>query len=206
MRCKNQECREKFEAKKFLQKYCNKTECQILERTSIALKNLEKIKKDKKQEIKINAYSKEYKKELQNNINKLARMIDLHFHFTTCIDCGKPYGKQQDGGHFDSVGNNPTLRFNLHNIHSQKSDCNRNGLGGGKQLGYRRGLEKRYSVEYADFIEFDLKQIYTSIRLTENEIYEKLTIVRKIIKEFETFELKSSFQAREYFNNLIGIY
>ena len=133
-------------------------------------------------------------------------MIDLKLGYVVCIDCDKPFGKQQDGGHFNSKGDNGTLRWNLHNIHSQKSDCNRNGLGGGRRLEYFRGLVKRYGVEYAEMVDTGLQVKYKYLGLTNKEVGEKLILVNKLIRDFDTFQLRDGIQAREMFNNLIGIY
>lgn len=133
-------------------------------------------------------------------------MIDLKFGYVTCIDCGNSYGEQQDGGHFKSVGSNSSLRYNLDNVHSQASNCNRNGMGGGKTLEYYRGLIARYGQSYADYVDSELQLKYPTIKLSEKEVYEKLTLVRSLVKNFNTFELTDSLQARTLFNNLIGIY
>jgi hypothetical protein len=206
-RCKG--CNEKFVAKRFLQKYCGiKLDCKVAE----GLHNLElKQKKDKKrfndfkESVRPYSHSKENKRNLQAEINKLSRMIDAKYNYRTCIDCDKPF-KKIDAGHFNSVGDNPTLRFNLHNVHSQAYECNRNGLGGGKQLGYFRGLQKRYSDHYADYIETGLQKEYLYIGLSEQEIYDKLKLVRAIVRNFDTYMFVDSIHARDMFNTIIGIY
>ena len=216
MRCKI--CNEKFDASKhFNRKTCFKKECidefriQTLQKE--ALKNLKKIKDQNKLEqkerftsMKINSKGNVFKKQLQDEINSLARKTDLYFKFNLCIDCSKPYGKQQDGGHFNSVGSNPSIRYNLHNIHSQKSDCNRNGLGGGKRLEYYEGLQGRYSKEYADFVRYEIALEYKTIKLTNKEIHDKIPIVRKLNRDFETFKFNDPIEARNMMNTIIGIY
>ena len=211
------QCHDKFISKYFLQKYCMvHDECIKAFSNWVSEQNKKKIDKAMKQEkqvedkkwkgIKIVVHTKKYKNQLQMEVNKLARMIDLKFGYNTCIDCGKPFGSQQDGGHFKSVGANNSLRYNLDDIHSQKSDCNRNGMGSGRILDYYRGLIKRYGQEYADYVDSGLQLKYKSTYLSEVEVYEKLTLVRLLVKNFDTFELTSSLQARNLFNNLIGIY
>jgi hypothetical protein len=203
-RCDN--CGDKFKPVRFLQKNCLKTDCQIEESTKKALKNLEKIKKDRTKEMRINAHSKSYKMQLQGEINKLARKIDLKF-YNSCIDCSKMFSESKiDGGHFNSVGSNNSLRFNLHNIHAQLSSCNRSGLSGGRQLGYFRGLEMRYSKSYAEYVDTGLQNEYKNVFLNEKEIYEKLELVRKINREFDNYEFKNSIEARYLLNKMIGIY
>ena len=122
-KCK--ECKELFTPYNSLQKYCFKPEC-----TKVFVE-IEKAKqwRKKKSQLKTELYPDKPKQYLQNEINKLARMIDAKFGYVTCIDCDRKFGKQIDGGHFISVGANASLRFNLHNIHSQASNCNQNGIG-----------------------------------------------------------------------------
>jgi len=207
-RCKN--CGSKFEAFRFLQKYCGNTlEC----KTAEAMYNLDQIKKKektdwtkKKQEMRPVVYSKEYKSELQRLINKLSKMIDEKFEITTCIDCNRHFGKQKDAGHFHSVGEHSNIRWNLHNIHTQRSECNRNGLGGGRKFDYHQGLIKRYGQEYADLVHIELNKKYPYIGLNSIEVAEKIKIVRNLIKHFDTFHFESSISARDTLNNLIGIY
>lgn len=207
-RCKC--CKDKFEPKYFNQKFCmDKDEC-ISAFTIWAKDHKDKAeqkdwnKRRKQMDIKVNPVK--YKKKLQDNINKLARMVDERFKLDTCIDCGKPFGKQKDGGHFNSVGSNPTLRFNLHNIHTQKSDCNQNGLGGGRRLEYYRGLAERYNQEYADYVDTGLQIKYKYLGLSEQDIYDKYILTNKLIRDFNTFAMKDPRQGRELLNKLIGIY
>jgi hypothetical protein len=206
-RCRN--CKEKFTPRfKTTEPYCWKEECKEVEvKLFFESKKKKEVKdwKVKKSELKPYTHSKEYKKAFQDEINKLSRLIDNRFNYT-CIDCGKPYGKQQDGGHFNSVGSNATIRYNLHNIHSQKSDCNRNGMGSGMLREYYQGLIERYGLEYAEMVDTGLQNKYKYIGLTEVEIVEKLKIVRKLNRDFDTFVFTDAISARTTLNNLIGIY
>ena len=209
-RCKK--CKQKFEAKFFNQKFCKgNNDCLTAE----AMYLLEQKKKadekkwrqEKKEKLPI-LYPRKYKGYLNQECQKLARKIDNHFGFN-CIDCDRPFANQQDGGHFNSKGKNASLSWNLHNIHSQRSECNQNGIGGGRERQYYDGLIKRYGNEYAEFVDVGLQKKYKYIGLKENEIAEKLAIVRKINREFDNIvqdlEL-NSIELREYFNKKIGIY
>lgn len=200
-RCKN--CREKFEIKRFNQKYCSKKECQIESNTQLALKNLKVIKKKNFTEMKISAHAKKHKKELQDEINKLSRMIDLKF-YSTCIDCGKILKGEIHGSHYHNVGGNENIRYNLHNIHTSLSECNR--WKRGNKEGYILGLEERYGKEYADFVKFGLGLKYKSMHFTEKEIYEAIPVVRKLIRNFETFIFNDPIQARNQMNQIINLY
>lgn len=177
------------------------------------LKNVKKIKKEKKKqdnerlnEMRIEVYGPENRSKLNVACQKLARMIDKACGIVTCIDCGKPFGNQTDGGHYHSKGANASIAWNLHNIHSQASDCNQNGIGGGKELGYFEGLGSRYGQEYANYVRYDIVRLYPVIKLSNREVYEKLQLVNGIIKNFETYVVSDPIKSREMFNKVIGIY
>lgn len=185
-----------------------KDECITAFRVSV--QNAQKKKEDKawnqkKREKMPSLYPRKYKGFLDKECQKLARMIDNRFNYN-CIDCDRPFGKQQDGGHFNSKGKNRSLAWNLHNIHSQRSECNCNGLGGGRERQYYDGLIKRYGQDYAEMVDVGLQKKYKYIGLKDNEISEKLAVIRKIIRDFDTFVLTGGVQARDLFNNIIGIY
>lgn len=171
-------------------------------------KDREKKEKDewnaKKKELMVDTHAKEYKKAFQDNINKLARMIDTSFGYETCIDCTKGYGKQTDAAHFHSRGANNTLRYNLHNLHSANSQCNQ--WSDVHHVNYAIGLEKRYGKEYREYVEDKLPLLYPEIHLTNKDIVDKLKIVRGLIKNFDTYKFENSLEARTQFNSIIGIY
>jgi len=177
-------------------------------------KKMEKAKKqvakekDKELNEKINSWKptvheKKYKGLLQNEVNKLSRMIDTKFGYNTCIDCGKPFGAQSDGAHYSSVGSNHSIRYNLHNIHAAKSDCNK--YSDKHHQGYTIGLKERYGESYLTLVE-ELPVKYKYIKISAVEVVEKLKIVRSLVKNFDTFQAENSIAMRENFNNIIGIY
>jgi len=98
--------------------------------------------KEVKTEVKIG----ENRTELQRNINLLSRMIDARFGFDTCIDCRKPMNKQIHGAHFHNVKGHEHLRFNLHNIHSALSQCNK--YSSEHKVGYKAGHPSYYKQYY----------------------------------------------------------
>ena len=198
-RCKL--CKDKFTPKYFLQKHCmEKDECIKAE---IELKKAT-IWKEKRAEMKVNTHSKEYKKEFQNEINKLSRNIDVKFGFNACIDCGKLFENHQiDACHLISKGSNSTLSYNLHNLHSGHNHCN--FYNPTHESNYKKGLVLRYGIEYLQMIE-NMPLKYTSIHLSNQEIHDKLTLVRKINRTFNTYQLSDGVSSRGMFNILIGIY
>lgn len=217
-KCKNPDCKDRFVPfnNSANQKYCMKKDDCIRMQTELAVKQREKANSEEEkkrraienvrtQQTRIVVYSKKYKSELAVSCQKLARMIDYRFNFT-CVDCGRAYGSQADGGHFNSKGSNITLFANLHNIHTQASNCNRNGMGGGRRLEYYRGLVARYGKWYADYVDTGLQKEYPLIKLSEQEIFDKLTIARRLIRTFDTFQFTDAIAAREQINQILGIY
>jgi len=209
-RCKK--CSIKFTPKRFNQKHCMlNEECTDAEIKMVVDNNRrlaeKKEKKDwneKKAELKVNTHSKEYKASLQNEINKLSKMIDSKFEYNTCIDCNRGFGKQQDAAHFHSRGANSTLRYNLHNLHSASSHCNQ--FSDVHHVNYKIGLEKRYGADYARYVDDEMPLLFKEIHLTNQDIVDKLKIVRDIIRHFDTYRFESSLDARTLLNDLIGIY
>lgn len=141
--------------------------------------------------------------DLQDQINKLARLIDERFKYTKCIDCNKEMQKRVAGAHFHDVGSNRHIRFNLHNIHTSSFQCN--NFSSKHKVGYKTGLEQRYGKDYLDFVE-NLQTQHRDVKLAPFEISEKLALVRKIIRTFDTFQFENSVSARTQLNNIIGIY
>ena len=198
-KCKN--CKELFMQRRSLQYLCS-PKCAIQYANKKVKVKVEKDWNKEKKAIKVNTHVRENKKQLQSQINLLARKIDAYFHYD-CIDCGKPYGKQVDGAHFESVGSNSTLRYNLHNIHSARSYCNK--YSDKHHEGYKQGLVKRYGAEYLELVE-GLKLKYKTIDLSNQDIADKLAIVRRLNRDFDTFSLTDGISARNLFNEIIGIY
>ena len=174
-RCLNKNCREKFEQKRFLQKFCDKKECQIKERTQLALKNLAGIKKQKKKDLAVRKKELltkgDYIKILQQLVNRYVRNRDGSY----CISCDQPIKGKVDAGHFFSVGNYPSVRFDLRNINSQCISCNQ--FNGGSILEYRENLIKKIGQEQFNELDklahqnriFDIEEIKEMI-----EVYKKL--------------------------------
>jgi len=143
------------------------------------------------------------KQDLQKEINILSRKIDSHFNYK-CVDCGNPFGKKTDAAHLHNVSGNENIRYNLHNLHSARSHCNR--FSSEHKVGYRKGILERYNRTYLNYIDFEIPLKYKYLGLLDSEVEEKLKIVRKINRTFDTYQLKDGIQARNLFNKIIGIY
>ena len=47
---------------------------------------------------------------------------------------------------------------------------------------------------------------FSALKVSAGEVYEKLKIVRSLVKNFDTFKAENGIAMREMFNNIIGIY
>tara|TARA_R110002126_G_scaffold267008_2_gene410429 strand:+ start:330 stop:950 length:621 start_codon:yes stop_codon:yes gene_type:complete len=203
-RCKK--CSNKFIQYQFNNKFCKDLDCQVAKGLYLVDKQrtqkLKEINKDVRQRKKA-LYPKKHKALLQDQINLLARKIDSKF-YTTCIDCERSIVKGSHGAHRNNVGGNENIRFNLHNIHASTDYCNMYNTE--HKPDYDKGLKSRYSEEYYNYVRYELNTLYPIIKLSTQEIDEKLTIVRKLNREFNKTVLTDSISARNIFNKIIGIY
>lgn len=199
MKCRN--CFKEFTQYSSLHVACSYPCAAELAKKKEQAKVLRRINLESK-EMRIRAKSTDYAKELQNTINKIARMIDEWFNYP-CIDCGQNYGNQTDGGHYHSRGSHSALRYHLDNIHSARSECNR--FSENHKTGYKEGLIRRYGHEYFDYLE-SLPLKYPKIGMSPQEIHDKLKIARAVVRSFDKMNFMTSLEARAKINAIIGIY
>jgi hypothetical protein len=166
------------------------------------IKNSQNQSKAKLKKWSISAKSKEHKKGLQDNINKLARMIDSLF-FNDCCCCDLKLDKRTAGAHYHSVGSNETIRFHLHNIHKSTFHCN--NFKSTHHKDYANKIQTRYGKEYYEYLEYKLQQ-HPLIKLTNQDIYDKKLLTSKLIRDFDTFKFTDPLKARDTLNKIIGIY
>jgi hypothetical protein len=193
-RCKH--CKQTFEPLRFNQKFCLKSEC--------IAKGYDEHWKKRKKETSIDVHSQKHKTTLQNEINKLSRMIDEHCSYVTCIDCDTKLDRQVHGAHFHNVKGNENIRYNLHNIHSATSQCNR--FDSEHKIRYQIGLVNRYGLEYFEYVSNEIPQKYKSVHLTNKEIFEAIAVVRKLQRTLHTYKSKDGCFLRTICNNIIGFY
>jgi hypothetical protein len=197
-------CSQKFVLERFNQQTCD-YKCAIQ-----LAKNKQKEKEQKEWKIekailkdKLKTLS-DYSKELQKEVNTIVRLIDKD---TQCISTLKPLNNKFDAGHFYSVGSNPSLRFHLDNIHAQSVYANQ--YLSGDQMNYLNGLSDVYGIDYKDYV-ISLKSRYKVLKLSIDEIKDKINISRGIIKwlklQDRKFTIKERIYFRNKFNNEIGIY
>ncbi len=136
-------CKNSFEPIAFLQKNCFDPGCvtEWIQET----KQKEWIKKKAKLKAELMTLS-DYTKILQQLVNKYVRMRDIG---KPCISCEKPITGKTDAGHLFSVGNYPSVRFDLRNLAAQCITCNQ--FNGGNIHEYRKNLINKIGItEFED--------------------------------------------------------
>ena len=142
-RCKH--CKEKFIARKFLQKFCmEKDECIKAFLSEIKATKWKADKAVLKDKLKTLG---QYEGEAKIAFQRWIRFRDLG---KPCISCGK-VTNEMDAGHFKKAEIYSGVIFNENNCHSQCRKCNR--FQNGNELNYRLGLIKRYGLDFANDIE-----------------------------------------------------
>lgn len=144
-------------------------------------------------------------KSLQTRINKIVRLIDRGH---PCISSGRPYGTYTPhGGHLNSVGAHPSLRYNLLNIWAQSDE--QNVYKSGNQLGYIDGLLQSFGGAITQQI-LDLPKTYPTLKLSKLEAKEAFNKAGLIIKALESrevyFTTEERISVRREFNQTLGIY
>ena len=169
MKCKN--CKDKFTPKTFLQKYCmEKPECVEIFVSEAKAKQWKKQKAEMKKELMTLS---DYSNALQVVFNKWIRKRD---EGKMCISCGNMTAKR-DAGHFYSVGNYPSVRFDEDNVHSQCVHCNQ--FRGGNIHEYKRWLTLRIGQERIDALE---KRAHQSRKYSIPEIKEMIEKYKNLLK------------------------
>ena len=198
-KCKN--CLDKFEPKySSFEKYCQKEDCRIVMAIETVKKN--KLAQEKKaaqkwkEEKKIlSDKTKNWKNELQTEINKIVRLIDKDL---PCLARNK--GGQIHAGHIFSRGSSPTIRYNLHNIHRQNAQSNHYQNDDGL---LREGLINEYGLDYFEFIS-NLRQT-PKLEYKDFEFQEFTLKARKIVLRLFKLNLNYSLKNRIILRNKINI-
>lgn len=214
MRCIH--CEEKFEKKYPNQigrfKYCLKNDECIKAFNQVKKKYYEdqqekKRKKESrfKKSLNPSIYHPELKKDLQNAINKISRLIDKGCR---CIDCERTTPNPcWDGGHRVSIGDHPALRYHLDNIFKQDRYCN--SISEGNKQFYNDGIKQMYGNEYYNYID-GLKRQYPTLKMPHSELPGKIKEARKIVKELQKIDLdyspKTRIELRNKYNKRLGMY
>ena len=191
-------CKDKFTPNRPLQVLCS---------VKCSYKYVEILQDKKRKAEKAEGYEKlkthsDYSKELQIEINTIARLID---EGVPCISSLRDGGKR-DGGHRFSCGANPNIRFNLLNIYSQTAEQNR--FKSGNPDGFDRGISIMYGDEYLKEVH-ELKLKYPTLKLSIPELISAKVIAKKIVRHLKldnkTYSALERIELRKKFNNMIGI-
>lgn len=172
---------------------------QVVEKQRI-VKQKEQKRKNLEEKEKLKTAVTNWKSKLQDEINKIVRLIDKGL---LCL--AKNKGGQIHAGHIYARGGNQYIRYNLHNIHRQNAQSNHfqndDGL-------LREGLIKEYGSEYMDFIS-DLRRTprpkYKDYEYQNFTLHAK-KIVLKLTKLQKQYSLKQRIELRNQINLELGIY
>lgn len=171
MRCKN--CKEKFEPKTFLQKYCFKDECMKV----FVEKTKDKAWKEKKQKMQQDLETiQDYIKMCQIIFNKFIRLRDKG---QVCISCQKPALKE-NAGHFFNANNHWNVRFDERNCHLQCEHCNT--YLSGNLIEYQRNLIHKIGIESYHELEAEARK---TRKFTKDELKEIITKYKQKVKQLE---------------------
>lgn len=175
MKCKN--CKDKFEPKTFLQKYCFKSECVRIWVQSEKAKQWKKTKAKAKQDLMTLS---DYLKLAQQIFNK---WINLRDKGLPCISCDKPITGRVNASHFWNANNHYNVRFNEDNVHSSCITCNQ--FLSGNLLEYRTRLISKIGEQRFNILEAESKQ---TRKFTKDELKETINIYKKKIKQIELYQ------------------
>jgi hypothetical protein len=193
-------CKESYQPTQPLSMVCSSA-CAFQYMNNQKQKNWNKKKSEMRNELKTHS---DWSKELQIEINTIARLIDKS---TLCISSLKPLNDKFDAGHRFSVGAYPALRFNLLNIHAQS--VNQNQYLSGNPDGYDHGLSSVYGDEYLQGVH-ELKLKYPVLKLTIPELIQAKSRAKKIVKALKALDLvyptALRIELRKKYNKKIGIY
>lgn len=178
MRCRN--CKEKFEVKRFNDKYCYNEECQLIMIRAVLkkvkVKKDKEQRKDKKERLERLKTFSDWMNDLQKIFNKFIRLRDSN---EPCISCGTIANVKYDAGHFLSVGSYPNLRVDEMNVNKQCSKyCNVEKRG--NIIEYREGLIKKYGLKAVKDLESKRQSIW---KPSIEEVKEMIIYYKSKVKE-----------------------
>jgi len=162
-------CKDVFEKKQPLQFVCT-PKCGFEYVKKQKEKQWKKDKKELKEKLKTRT---DHLNELQVIFNRWIRLSKK----SDCISCGTDLrGRKFDAGHYRSVGNCPSMRFEQDNTWPQCVYCNQ--YLSGNPIEYRIRLVKMIGVEKVEFLE----QEHEPKKLTIDEIKELQLLYKTKIK------------------------
>ena len=170
-RCKN--CKNKFEAVRFNQKFCLDAECVRVWVESEKTKQWKEKKQKMQQDLET---VQDYIKMAQIIFNKFIRLRDKG---QVCISCQKPALKE-NAGHFFNANNHWNVRFNENNVHLQCEHCNT--YLSGNLLEYRTNLINKIGNSEFFILEAEARK---TRKFTKDELKEIITEYKQKVKQLE---------------------
>jgi hypothetical protein len=152
--------------------------CYLCSKTKLALKNLDKIKKDKVKKQKEDLLTlQDYLKLAQQVFNRYIRLRDAGL---VCISCQKP-PKKQNCGHYFSQGGHSNVRFDEMNCHLQCEHCN--SFLSGNLIEYGNNLIRKIGKD-----EFELlrNRAYDVKKWSKDELKKLINEYKLKIKQHES--------------------
>ena len=142
-----------------------------------------------------------WRAKLQTRLQEISRLIDIGL---PCLALGYHAG-QIHGGHIFAKGGNKTISLNLHNIHRQSAQSNKNHNDDGL---LREKLSQEYGHKYFEFIS-GMRQCealhYTNLEYME--FYKTANEIALMLKKSgQNFDLKGRITMRNEVNLTLGIY
>jgi hypothetical protein len=199
-------CQEPFKPRfSSLEKYCQKEDCRIRFAMEMVAKQKEAQKKQialkwKNEKAVLKEKTTNWKNSLQFEINRIVRLIDKDL---PCL-ATKRQGKMH-AGHVFSRGSNPTIKYNLHNIHRQ---CAQSNHFQSDDVILREGLVNEYGQDYMTFIS-ELRQT-TALPYKNIDYMEFSKKAQKIALNLSkldlTYTLQNRILMRNKINKELGIY
>lgn len=176
-RCKH--CKEKFEAVRFNQKYCLKSECVKF----WVEQEKQKQWKTKKAKLKKDLLTvQDWLKIAQKVFNEYIRLRDKGL---PCISCQNPKPKKVNAGHFYSSGGHKAVTFDEDNVHLQCEHCNT--YLSANLIEYRKGLIERIGIERFEQLE---QKAQGTANYTRQELEELTKEYKQKIKELKNLHNK----------------
>lgn len=175
-RCLNPNCRDKFNAKYFLQKHCmEKDECIRME---LEMKKATIWKEKRKEWVEKLKTLSDYEQEAREPFQKWIRLVrDVD---QPCISCDNSDTDKWDAGHYFKAELYSGLIFDERNVHKQCKQCNHRLHG--NESGYRIGLVKRYGEAYVLELE-KIKDVCRNYKYTKLELIEIKNIYKLKLKQ-----------------------
>ena len=185
-------CKSEFDQYNSLVSWCSSKCGYELSQSKLKEKRTKEWRVEKK---RLRTNVTDWKKSLQNEINKIVRLIDKDL---SCL--ARNTKGQMHAGHVYARGGNTNIRYNLHNIHRQSAQSNHfqndDGL-------LREGLSNEYGKEYMEFIS-DLRRTPVP-KYSQQEYMEMYYKARKIVLRLKKSDINYSLKNRILLRNKINL-